>query len=322
MKAFLLLLPGALADYTVQLPEGAARGRTVTGPGGRTFGAWEGLPYADPPARWQPPQPGSPWEGTLDCLAPGPACLQYIYDPTNVTLFGQEDCLVLNVYSPEPTEGAGLPVLVFVHGGGLEMGRGDEYRPELLVEQGLVVVTLNYRLGALGFLSADTAGVSGNQGLRDIQLALAWLQGRVRLFGGDPARVTVAGQSGGAWAVALLLASPRSVGLLAGAVLQSGPVLGPGYTYDTRQVGAEKGRRLAEAVGCPGEPPEELEACLLEVPVEDIVRFKADFSRSSTSMGMVDAFAPDPVLPLPYEELISSGRGPQVPRCLVWCTAP
>jgi len=303
-------------DYLLQTPEGQVQGRALTSAAGQTFGSWEGVPYGEQPKRWSPPEPKQQWEGVLDCTDLGPICMQYALDSdpldSDVTVIGQEDCLSLNIYQPTWTEEP-LPVFVWVHGGGLEMGSGGEYRPEMMVDEDMVVVTINYRLGALGFLSTDTPRFSGNQGLRDIQLALAWVQERISLFGGDPTRVTVAGQSGGSWAVSLLLASPLSNGLFSRAILQSGPVQGPGYNMDDRQVAAEKGRNMGNAVGCPTEWAEEMEECLLLLPVEALIKYKGDFSQSATSMGAVDDFAPDPVLPLPYKEAISQGIGPQVP---------
>jgi len=303
--------------YLVTTPEGQVQGRSLESASGQTFGAWEGIPYGEQPRRWDIPERKQPWEGVLDCTKLGPICMQYSISPdgTEVGVVGEEDCLSLNIYQPTWTDGP-LPVFVWVHGGGLEIGSGGEYRPEMLVDEEVVVVTINYRLGALGFLSTDTPRASGNQGLRDIQLALAWVQERISLFGGDPTRVTVAGQSGGSWAVSLLLASPLSNGLFSRAILQSGPAIGLGYTMDNRQVAAEKGRTMGNAVGCPTEWAEEMEECLLLLPVEALIEYKGDYTHSATSFGAVDDFAPNPVLPLPYEEAISQGIGPQVPVML------
>ena len=108
-------------------------------------------------------------------------------------MIGFEDCLYLNVYSTQPKEA--LPVLVWIHGGGFTAGAGDWYRPDYLLDYDLVVVSINYRLGALGFLSLDSPTLSGNQGLRDQALALEWVQNNIAAFGGDPKRVSVGGAS-------------------------------------------------------------------------------------------------------------------------------
>ena len=108
-------------------------------------------------------------------------------------MIGFEDCLYLNVYSTQPKEA--LPVLVWIHGGGFTAGAGDWYRPDYLLDYDLLVVSINYRLGALGFLSLDSPTLSGNQGLRDQALALEWVQNNIAAFGGDPKRVSVGGAS-------------------------------------------------------------------------------------------------------------------------------
>jgi len=179
-----------------------------------------------------------------------------------------------------------------------------------------VVVTINYRLGLLGFLATDSSRISGNQGLRDILLALRWVQDRVHLFGGDPARVSLAGQSGGAWAVSLLLASPLSIGLFTRAIIQSGPVTGPGYYYDTREVALAKTQRAANILGCPTEWNDDMEECLMGLSVEQLIRYKSDYNASTMTTGSIDPYASHPVLPIPYEDLISFGLGPQVPVML------
>ncbi|MFZ4519402.1 MAG: carboxylesterase/lipase family protein [Microthrixaceae bacterium] len=204
--------------------------------GTRTHGVtrFAGIPFAAPPVgplRFRPPQPAEPWDGVRDASEFGTVC------PQNASLmdalFGgeaerwDEDCLHLNVWTPD-TAAEGRPVMVWIHGGGFEMGSGSSplYHGEAFARSGVVLVTLNYRLGALGFLELghldpELAG-SGNNGLLDQVAALEWVRDNIAAFGGDPANVTVFGESAGAMSVGLLLAMPRARGLFRRAIAESG----------------------------------------------------------------------------------------------------
>src|SRR5271166_2211524 len=228
-----------------------------------------GIPYAKPPIgdlRWEPPVAfgkfTAPFEATAfgsECTQPGP--------------FGSEDCLFLNVYTPaqskagQPnpdTSSASLPVMVWIHGGGLTAGGGDLYDPTPLVtEGGVIVVTINYRLGVLGFL-AETGldkehHLLGNYGFMDQQLALKWVQENIAAFGGDPKEVTIFGESAGGQSVYCQLASPLAKGLFRGAIVESGSYVEfqPYFTAietlktaETTNGFAPSGNSVAAAVGC------------------------------------------------------------------------
>jgi para-nitrobenzyl esterase len=224
------------ADRTVVSVEGGQIAG-ATSSVGQDVWVYQGIPYAAPPVgelRWRPPQPVQPWDGVRDATQPPAPCLQ---PPFPQSLFGpdtsgsSEDCLYLNVWSsaaPDADEPA--PVMVWIHGGALSVGRGDwlTFDGTALAERGVVLVTLNYRLGALGYLAhplltAESAHqASGNYGTLDQIATLEWVQQNIAAFGGDPGRVTIFGESAGSWSVNAVMASPLSRGLLHRAIGQSG----------------------------------------------------------------------------------------------------
>jgi para-nitrobenzyl esterase len=185
--------------------------------------SYEGIPYAAPPVgdlRWHSPVPPVPWSGALDATRPGHRCPQTSVGgrPASVT----EDCLYLNVTTPRAARKA--PVLVWLHGGGLMNGAGGDHLPTRLVKRGgLVVVTVNYRLGNLGFLSFPGLANGGAFGIEDQQAALRWVRRNIAEFGGDPNNLTLAGESAGAHSVCAQLASPGAAGLFQRAIVQSTP---------------------------------------------------------------------------------------------------
>jgi len=237
MKRFatLLALAGlfaspAAAQVVVDAPAGQVSGTTS----GATR-IFKGIPYALPPIgerRWKAPAPMPRWQGVRPATGFGPACVQptpkaaSVYSPT-VPLPTSEDCLSLNIWSPR--NAAKAPVLVWIHGGALLTGssREDLYDGRRLAERGIVVVSINYRLGALGWmahpgLSAENPkGLSGNYGLLDQVAALKWVRDNVAAFGGDPGNVTIAGESAGALSVTYLMTAPPARGLFHRAIAQS-----------------------------------------------------------------------------------------------------
>ncbi|WP_433247446.1 carboxylesterase/lipase family protein [Streptosporangium sp. CA-135522] len=213
--------------------------------------AFRGIPYAAA-ARFEPPRPAGPWPGVLNATAPGPAAPQPASRLERVmgarAMEQSEDCLFLNVWTPTAPVAGGRPVLVFLHGGGYSSGSGglDWYDGGVLAERGdIVVVTVNYRLGALGFLYLP--GLSeGNLGLRDQLSALRWVQENITAFGGDPRAVTVAGQSAGAFSILALLSGTAARGLFQRAILQSAPA---GMVPQTPARATEVGTLLLDALG-------------------------------------------------------------------------
>lgn len=311
------------------------QGPTAIVPQGQLLGAesdgvqrFQGIPYAAPPLgdlRWSAPQPPAPWNGLRSAAAPGPRCPQQ-FPPAGTPAGGvadadpgtSEDCLTLGVTTPAGTApGADLPVLVWIHGGGFHSGAGSDYDPaELVVEGGLVVVTLNYRLGPLGFLGLPGLPDGGSFGLLDQQAALRWVQQNIAAFGGDPARVTIAGESAGGDSVCAQLVSPSAAGLFTRAILQSSgcttanvlgsirPGAGPNLdTWKPVDLVAQGGQRLAVAVGCVD--PYTALTCLRQQPVDALLAPQVAYWSPGTGTSVVGAARP--------AETIAAGAAASVP---------
>ena len=259
----------------VRLDDGAVRGTRDNG-----VIAFLGLPYAAPPFgpnRMRPPQPVTPWTGDHDATAYGPTVPKGDYPPQYQPLFPEvvipgENCLNLNVWTPAAAisgPSPGLPVLVWIHGGSFMNGSGSlgEYDGSAFARDGIVCVTINYRLAAEGFLFTGDGDEEANLGLLDQLAALRWVQDNIAAFGGDPARVTVAGESAGAMSVTTLLSMPRSAGLFAQAIAQSGA----GAHTLTPDEGQMVAGYLAAALGVPAE-----REAIKAVPLDKLVQAASD----------------------------------------------
>jgi carboxylesterase type B len=211
-----------------------------------------GIPYARPPVgdlRWRPPQPALSWTGIRDATAYGDRCPQLASTngPTSVT----EDCLFVNVQRPAGVrEGDRLPVYFWIHGGGLLNGASNQHDGSFLIDSNrMIVVTINYRLGVLGFLAHPAltreAGQSGDYGFMDQQAAMRWVQRNIAAFGGDPRRVTIGGESAGGWSVCSHLSAPGSRGLFSQAIVESGSCASQALPQ-----AEAAGTSVAKAVGC------------------------------------------------------------------------
>ncbi|MFC9844427.1 carboxylesterase/lipase family protein [Streptomyces sp. NPDC060223] len=206
---------------TVRTGQGSVRGKENDG-----VHAFLGLPYAAPPVgalRWRPPAPPAPWSGVREATAFGAAAMQTAGNGRGPGLGAEqsEDCLYLNVWTPEPDGAAQLPVMVWIHGGGFIGGSASDplFSGETLARHGVVVVSVNYRLGAFGFLTDPRTGT--NFAVGDWVAALTWVAENITAFGGDPGNVTVFGQSAGAVAVRTLLSTPSARGLFHRGIIQS-----------------------------------------------------------------------------------------------------
>jgi para-nitrobenzyl esterase len=311
-----LSAPGAgsnpAGDLVVRTESGSLRGTSV-----ESAVAFMGIPYARPPVgelRWEAPQPAMPWTGVRDATRPGPACTQvpaglgvflgpmaraYGSSYTEPPVQSSEDCLFLNVWTPEWPPKHGLPVMVWLHGGNNEVGSGAQsmYNGVSLTARGVVLVTTNYRLGALGFFSHPELSAksphhsSGNYGLLDQIAALRWVHDNIAHFGGDPQNVTLFGESAGAIDSAMLMTSPLTEGLFRRVISESGPAFDPPQTLSQAEA-------MGKAVGelAPGEahrtPLERLRA-LPAAEVEKLVEpFKVHFAESFTLDGWVLSQSP------------------------------
>ncbi len=300
----------ALAAPVVETASGRVAGTQT-----QAIAAFKGLPYAAPPVgvlRWRAPQPAAAWSDTRDASLVGNACpqkrglsLEGGGDPGTI----DEDCLYLNVFTPRAEPGARLPVMVWLHGGALIFGAGGLplYDGTALSQQGAVVVTLNYRLGPLGFfvhpaIEREAPGGAVNFGLLDQVAALHWVQRNIAAFGGDPGNVTLFGQSAGAQSVLALMSSPLSRKLMQRAVVQSAY----GLPARPRAKVRETGVRIAGALGLPGADASADQ--LRAVPAERLAALEGN--DLSLAPGFIVG---DPVVPVAPVEAFRAGTQARIP---------
>ena len=315
----------------------APLGQEVTVTGGEIAGrtiadsrlrVWEAIPYAVPPVgvlRWLPPRPVEPWEGVRATRGVSDICVQPtggsgFYDRAGEPPPQSEDCLTLNVWSEASTADEGRPVMVWIHGGALITGSGGQYDGTVLASKGVVLVTLNYRLGPFGFmahpaLSAESErGVSGNYGFLDQIAALEWVRDNVAAFGGDPGRVTIFGESAGSLSVNVMQATPLARGLFHGVIAESGGAFHP-LTYLSEDkpwsLSAESiGEQLAGAL-LDGAAGDEVLSAMRAVPAQEVLEaFSADPVVSNYwALANVDGH----VLPAEVDTIYAEGRQADVP---------
>ncbi|XP_056138161.1 carboxylesterase 5A-like [Lampris incognitus] len=283
LTATALGTPARTNEPVVSLKNGRVRGEYVAVKGTeRRVAQYLGIPFARPPVgalRLAPPQAGEPWEGERDATHQPPMCIQ---DPFTAVQVSQimsieypppevsEDCLYLNVYTPaEATTGTKLPVMVWIHGGGLSMGAASQYDgAPLAAYENMVVVVIQYRLGILGFLSTGDEHARGNWGFMDQLAALKWIQDNIETFRGDPQSVTIAGESAGGISASMLTLSPQAGGLFHRAIFQSGvATLG---TYSTKEPFIQA-KVVANLTGCERSTTEELVRCMKGISEEDLI---------------------------------------------------
>jgi len=279
--------------------------------------SFEGIPFAAPPTgdlRWKAPQPVKSWSGVKKCDHFGPQAMQpRIYSDMIFRSAGvSEDCLYLNVWTPGG-DARDLPVLVYFYGGGYMAGDGSEprYDGESMAKQGIVAVTVNYRLGVFGFLAHPELTKespyhgSGNYGLMDQAAALAWVHQNISAFGGDPTRVTIGGESAGSLSVSAQMASPLSKDLIAGAIGESGSLLGDA----TKSLADAEQTGVAFARSCGASTIAELRA----LPAEKVQKAAKGFSYYHFPVTVDGYFFPKPPV-----DIYLAGEQAHVPLLVGW----
>lgn len=329
MCGAVIVLFGCGGDGTIDVDGGKVAGVISADDSGVM--AFKGIPFAAPPVgglRWKAPQPVEPWEGVLQADNFRGVCPQLPYAEDSfwarLQQYSQselsEDCLYLNVWAPVEAPAEKLPVMVWIHGGGLTRGSGTRagYDGNALVRKGVVVVTINYRLGIFGYLahpglSAESEhGVSGNYGLLDQVAALEWVQRNISKFGGDPGRVTIFGESAGAASVCLLMATPLAEGLFHRAIGQSGGAFGT-MSRLSEDFG---GRPSHESVGqaFADELVGEEAATVEEMRAASTGQLLATFKRlGARGLGINRAVVDGWVLPDDVDTIFAEGRQHDVP---------
>lgn len=324
----------ALLSDPIKIDSGYISG-TIIGDAGKEVRIYRGIPYAAPPVgdlRWKPPQPVTPWKGIRECAKFSLMMTQWFPSPQGGATDADmsEDCLYLNLLTPAKRTNQKLPVMVWLHGGGPDLGSGNgpEFNAPYLPQRGVVLITLNARMGAMGFLAhpwltaESPHHASGNYGLLDIVAALQWVQWNVAAFGGDPDCVTIFGQSGGGARTRLVLSTPLAKGLFHRAIVEAGIGAGPDYVnasykfYINSKEGSEKlGEYVSTKLGAKNL------AELRAIPWQDIVkavRAPAPVMRSGAAPNLSVDYLPRFTVDgwsLPDFEfnIISKGQGNSVP---------
>lgn len=284
-------------------------------------GIWifKGIPFAQPPVgnlRWKEPQAAKNWDGVRKANEFGPRAMQRpIFSDMNFRSNGvSEDCLYLNVWSPAKSASDKLPVLVYFYGGGFIAGDGSEYRydGESMARKGIVAITVNYRLSIFGFFAhpeltkESPHHASGNYGLLDQSVALQWVQQNISAFGGDPRKITIAGESAGSYSVSAQMASPLSKNIIAGAIGESGSLLGKQSTVSLSEA-ENSGVQFAKSIGA------ESLAALRATPAEQLLEATSKPGTSRFSVDIDGYFLPKSPM-----QIFALGEEAHVPLLVGW----
>ncbi|XP_031843415.2 uncharacterized protein LOC116431728 [Nomia melanderi] len=277
----------------VQIKEGYVQGIMMETRNGRQIFAFLGIPYAEPPLgnlRFRSPVPKKAWRGTLKAHKEGRLCLQYV---ANKVVVGQENCLTMNVYSPKLKGTVLLPVMVFTHDGGFMRGNSSDhyFGPDYLLDKDIVLVTHNYRLGPFGFLSTGDAAAPGNFGLKDQLLVLKWVQRNIRAFGGDPKKVTLAGQNMGSVCVHIHALSNKSEHMFSRVIMQGG-LVSQAFSFHHDPLYFDAAKRLGGKNNCPTNDSYSLVNCLRRLTASKVMETSLVFTH--------------------VQELLNAGWGPVV----------
>ena len=271
---------------------GNLQGKIVT-KNGKSHLEFLGIPFAEPPIgnlRFKPPVPVKPWSGILEALEDGFVCPQmpnpFVPNITEDDM--SEDCLTLNIFTNDINTDKPKAVMIWIYGGGFYLGAKDKYRMQGLIDEDVILVAMNYRLHALGFMSFGNNLVSGNMGLKDQHLAIQWVRDNIRHFGGDPEKITLFGESAGAISVQAHVLSPFNAGVKFGGIAQSGSILY--LSIETPGIEKKFAQNAAEALGCPTTLDQATLDCLQDVDAKYLV----------TNITDPDELQFDPVTPLKF----------------------
>ncbi|XP_034945771.1 esterase FE4-like [Chelonus insularis] len=270
--AFVYQCVGHTVDPEITTRLGKIIGTKMVTQNGRNINAFLGIPYAQPPIgllRFSNPLPMTSWNGTLLAKTEPPACPQLL---DNGTVIGVEDCLFINVYTPKLGADTLLPTMVYIHGGAFQRGHASStyIGPGFILDKDVVLVTLQYRLGVLGFLSTGNSAAPGNFGLKDQALALRWVQDNIKSFGGNPGNVTLFGQSSGSVSVNFHVLSKASRGLFHRYIAQSGVALCP-WAHVNPTFSRKYAYALGQEFGCSNVTSDSLVKCLRHIDHEKLI---------------------------------------------------
>ncbi|KAK9501019.1 hypothetical protein O3M35_002154 [Rhynocoris fuscipes] len=277
LKIILYILISACVCDSIRIKTklGDIKGTERKSRDGKTYYAFTGIPYAKPPVGKlrlkNPVPPDVQWNNEFDATNPSPKCIQHLIFFAGI-IMGKEDCLYLSVYTPDLKPKEKLAVLVHMHGGAFRMGDGGpKSNADYLMDGNVILVNVHYRLGALGFLSAEDEHIPGNFGLKDQAMALQWVKDNIESFGGDNERITVFGISAGGASTHYLMISPLTKGLLNGVISQSGAI-NQFWSYHKPGTARPLARRIAEEFGCQDKDGAELLDCLQTVDASELVK--------------------------------------------------
>ncbi|XP_033213106.1 esterase E4-like isoform X2 [Belonocnema kinseyi] len=299
-----------MSEYIVQINQGTLKGVALNTEFGEVI-CFNGIPYAEPPIgnlRFRDPQPPKFWEGVRDASEEGGVSAQI--SMINDGIVGDDDCLYLNVTTKNLS--AKKPVMFWIHGGGFTVGSGGAqlHRPDYFLQHDIVFVSINYRLGILGFLNMNIDCCAGNQGLKDQVFALKWVQENIEKFGGDKNNVTIFGESAGGASIHYLCISPLAKGLFHKAIIQSGAANNP---WAFQLSNKEYAIKLAAKLGNSSTNPEEIVKFLQTLAAQDIVVAQKKIFVNKTKVldflfvPSVDDKSSNPFLPKPLDEMIANG---------------
>lgn len=306
----------------VKVNAGRVIGKYMTTRNGNKISAYMGIRYAEPPIgnlRFMPPTPTKPLAGNWEASKFGSICPQEnLLSPTQ-SFEGEEDCLFLNVFTPQlnETKTKSHAIMLYIHGGAYLCGSANMYGPDYILDEDVVLVTINYRIGVLGFFSTGDSVIPGNNGLKDQVVALQWTRNYIHAFGGDPNRITIFGESAGGASVHLHMFSPLSRGLFNNAISQSGTAFNWWAFRDTNSV-VEDGKLLAKHFGCSTEDHYTMVECLQSIDAKTIVQTRQIFHIWAEDPVMsftpvVESIENDAFLPVHPLRVLKQGKYAPVP---------